>query len=107
MIKTGIGSQVLGRWVPIARQAWYKKYHEPLFLIETMVEPPHTGIVYKAASWLEVGMTSGTTFKRKMSRALLRQALVNDTGAHAERAKIILESGYEAYGWKQVVASPT
>src|SRR3989442_14001658 len=104
MIKTGLGSQVLGRWVPIARQAWFKKYGEPLFLIETMVEPPHTGVVYKAASWLAIGMTSGTTFKRKMSRGLLKQALETDTGKHKARAELILSKCYEAYGWKQVEA---
>lgn len=57
------GSQVLSLLCKLAPTEWKKKYGDPLYLLETLVEPPHQGTVYLASNWRFVGMTKGTEFQ--------------------------------------------
>jgi len=58
-----LGTKVLSKFVKESRKEWRKKYNQDLMLIETLVEPPHTGVVYQASSWQMIGWTKGTSFK--------------------------------------------
>jgi hypothetical protein len=41
---------------------WQQKYGHPIYLLETFVEQPRfTGTCYRAAGWIEVGLTTGRT----------------------------------------------
>jgi len=53
------GSMVLSKLLKVARNEWYTKYGERLYLLETLVEPPFTGTVYLASGWEYIGDTSG------------------------------------------------
>lgn len=57
------GSQVLSLLCKLAPKEWEKKYNNKLVLLETLVERPHTGIVYKASNWRLIGLTKGTAYK--------------------------------------------
>lgn len=57
------GSATLGLLAKLAPKEWEAKYHDRLVLLETLVEPPHKGTIYKAAGWKLLGLTKGTRFK--------------------------------------------
>lgn len=57
------GSSVLGLLARLAPREWKSKYGDRLVLLETLVEPPHEGTIYKAAGWRLAGLTKGTRFK--------------------------------------------
>ncbi len=57
------GSSVLGLLARLAPREWENKYGDRLVLLETLVEPPHKGTIYKAAGWRLTGLTKGTQFK--------------------------------------------
>jgi len=58
-----LGTKVLSLFVKEGKKEWLNKYGDELSLIETLVEPPHTGKVYSASSWITVGKTKGAEFK--------------------------------------------
>ena len=54
-----LGSHVLGQLTrPIAAD-WQQRYSHAPWLMETYVEATRSGTVYRAANWIEVGMTAG------------------------------------------------
>lgn len=57
------GSQVLSLLCKLSPREWENKYNDKLVLLETLVEPPHKGTVYKAQGWSLVGLTKGSGFK--------------------------------------------
>lgn len=57
------GSKVLSMMVKEGSKLWYDKYGDKLVLLETLVEKPHTGLVYIASGWTYVGETKGTEFR--------------------------------------------
>lgn len=48
----------------VAISDWLERYNDPVRWLETLVELPRTGEVYKRAGYTEVGMTKGYTCKR-------------------------------------------
>ena len=93
MIKKGYGSKVLSLLGKRASKDWERIYGDKLMLLETMVEPPFVGTVYKSASWTLVGKTKGLTMNRRVSKSLHLH------GSPA-RAKRVREGTYEQYGYK-------
>jgi len=58
-----LGSKVLSLLCKVAPKEWKRKYGDELVLLETLVEPPHDGTVYRAAGWKLVGYTKGTEYR--------------------------------------------
>lgn len=57
-----LGSHLLGRVAARLSADWQQKYGHPIYLLETFVERPRfTGACYRAAGWIEVGLTTGRT----------------------------------------------
>jgi len=54
-----LGSHVLGQLARRVRGDWQHRYGLSPWLMETYVEAPRSGTVYRAANWIEVGMTAG------------------------------------------------
>ena len=81
-----LGSRVLGLCARHVVRDWPARFHHPLVLLETFVDPSRfVGTVYRAAGWTEVGMTrgfrrarggyhAGSTPKKVFVRALTRHA---------------------------------
>ena len=64
-----LASHVLGLIGRRLRADWWRKYAEPLSLVETFVDTSRfTGVCYRAASWLPVGETTGRTRQDRFSR---------------------------------------
>jgi len=71
MIERGYGGKALSLLQHTCVKDWQAKYGYRLLMLETMVEPPFTGNVYKSAGWMSVGSTKGQSFKRRASKGLL------------------------------------
>jgi hypothetical protein len=57
-----LASHLLGRVAARLSADWQQKYGHPIYLLETFVEVPRfTGTCYRAAGWVEVGLTTGRT----------------------------------------------
>lgn len=57
-----LASHLLARFVRGLCQAWPDKYGQPVWLLETFVDPRRfAGTVYRAANWVHVGSTQGFT----------------------------------------------
>jgi hypothetical protein len=55
-----LASHVTGKICRRLSQDWQKKYHHPVYLVETFVERGRfRGTCYKAANWVHVGITKG------------------------------------------------
>jgi len=54
-----LGSHVLGQLARRIQQDWQQRYGTAPWLMETYVEATRSGTVYRAANWIEVGMTAG------------------------------------------------
>lgn len=65
MEKTNFSSKILSLFVKEARKEWKMKFGDNLVLIETLIEPPYTGISYKSSGWIQVGKTKGLQFEWK------------------------------------------
>ena len=62
-----LGSRVLGLCARHLVRDWPARFHHPLVLLETFVDPSRfVGTVYRAAGWTELGMTRG--FRRVPGR---------------------------------------
>jgi hypothetical protein len=70
-----------------------RKFGDRLVLLETMVQPPFTGTVYKASGWKMVGKTKGTSFKSRPSKSLLLKG-------SKKRASLVKEGKYEEGNYK-------
>jgi len=58
------GQLVVTEFAKRIKDDWMKKYGDELIGLETLVEKPRTGEVYKRAGWVAVGETTGYTCKR-------------------------------------------
>ena len=97
MMVRGLGSRVLSALYKEAKRKWAEKYGDKLVLLDTFVEPPYDGTVYRASGWEYVGMTKGYKIKRPPSKSLLASVIDGKEGdAHRERAKLMLENPEEA-----------
>jgi hypothetical protein len=57
-----LASHLLGRVAARLSADWQQKYGHPLHLVETFVEQPRfAGTCYRAAGWVQVGLTTGRT----------------------------------------------
>ena len=55
-----LGSRILSLCLKRLSADWTEKYHHPVLLVETFVDPERFhGGVYRASNWQEVGMTRG------------------------------------------------
>ena len=54
-----LGSHVLGRLTRQIKGDWQQRYGAAPWLMESYVEATRSGTVYRAANWIEVGMTTG------------------------------------------------
>jgi hypothetical protein len=55
-----LASHILGHIGRRIRQDWQAKYQQPIWLLETFVDPQHfTGTCYRAANWIGLGQTRG------------------------------------------------
>ena len=54
-----LASHVLGQLARRIRGDWRDRYGLDPWLMETCVEAPHTGTSYRAANWIELGLTAG------------------------------------------------
>lgn len=61
--KTSLSSRILSIFIKEAKKEWFKKFGDKLVLIETLIEPPYSGVCYKASGWINVGETKGCQFK--------------------------------------------
>ncbi len=57
------GTKALSLLVKHGVKDWMSEYNTKLVLLETLVEAPHRGTVYKASGWIYVGKTKGYTIK--------------------------------------------
>jgi hypothetical protein len=95
-----VGSRVLALTERRATVDWPVRFGHPLLLLETFVDPRFHGGVYRAANWLELGMTQGYrriqggysdqagTPKRVFVRPLRRDSCARLT--HPERERLEL-----------------
>jgi len=57
-----LASHLLGRVAARLSADWQHKYGHPIYLLESFVEQPRfAGTCYRAAGWVEVGLTTGRT----------------------------------------------
>ncbi len=57
-----LASHLLGRVTARLSADWQQKYGHPIYLVESFVqEPRFAGTCYRAASWVQVGLTTGRT----------------------------------------------
>lgn len=57
-----LASHLLGRVAARLSADWQHKYGHPIYLLESFVEPSRfTGACYRAAGWVQVGLTTGRT----------------------------------------------
>jgi hypothetical protein len=57
-----LASHLLGRVTARLSCDWQRKYGHPVHLVETFVEQPRfKGACYRAAGWVQVGLTTGRT----------------------------------------------
>lgn len=55
-----LASHLLGRIAKNISQDWQKLYHHPVYWLETFVDTERfAGTCYKAANWIQLGLTSG------------------------------------------------
>jgi hypothetical protein len=57
-----LASHLLGRAAARLTADWQRKYGHPIYLLESFVDPSRfTGACYRAAGWVQVGLTTGRT----------------------------------------------
>jgi hypothetical protein len=92
---------------------WKEKYGDELILLETFVQPERDeeyqgnktrrGSCYRADNWMELGLTSGSSFKK--CPLLLWQKETGERGRIArENPKLAMET-YGNYGGKQYIVT--
>ena len=57
-------SSIMEGWEQVAPLHWKRKYGDIVIALETLVELPRTGEVYRRCGWNEIGITRGFTCKR-------------------------------------------
>lgn len=80
-----LASHLLGRVTARLSADWEQKYGHPIYLVESFVEEPRfAGLCYRAAGWVQVGLTTGRTRNddglkpRAARKALYLKALRSD-----------------------------
>ena len=73
-----------------AKQWWMERYGDTLRYMQTFIEPPRTGAVYKADNWIEIGITSGAPQH-------VRTLYGDEIDAHPEAERRVFKSGEIRY----------
>ncbi|MBV8121704.1 MAG: IS4 family transposase [Alphaproteobacteria bacterium] len=71
-----LGSHVLGQLACRIAGDWHQRYGTAPWLMETYVEATRSGTVYRAANWIEVGMTTGRGRQDRAGKGGLAQKRV-------------------------------
>jgi hypothetical protein len=65
-----LASHLLGRVARVIADDWRRRYGHPVVYLETFVEPARfRGTCYRAANWLELGLTTGRGKDDRTNRA--------------------------------------
>jgi hypothetical protein len=74
-----LATHILARIARRIAEDWQQRYHHPLHLLETFVQPDRfRGTCYQAANWLRVGQTTGRTRQSQRHRDNAVHAPVKD-----------------------------
>ena len=74
-----LASHILARVAQQIASDWQRRYHHPLYALETFVEPGRfRGACYRAANWIHVGQTTGRTRQSQRHRDHAVHAPVKD-----------------------------
>jgi hypothetical protein len=80
-----LASHLLGRVARTLSSDWQRKYNHPICFVETFVDPERNrGTCYRAANWVELGMTTGrgkdapTRQQNRSKKQVLGLPLVRD-----------------------------
>ena len=96
-----LGSRVLGLCARHLVRDWPARFHHPLVLLETFVDPSRfVGTVYRAAGWTEVGMTRGFRRVRGGYRAgsTPKKVLVRPLKVAPDELDTALRAWFSAHG---------
>jgi Domain of unknown function (DUF4338)/Transposase Tn5 dimerisation domain/Transposase DNA-binding len=72
-----LASHVLGQLARRIGQDWRDRYGITPWLMETCVAAPHAGICYRAANWIELGLTAGRGRQDRANKARPGKTTVN------------------------------
>jgi len=81
-----LASHVLGQLVRRIGRDWQDRYGHQPWLMETCVEASHAGTCYRAANWIELGLTAGRGRQDRENKAGDKQARVKQ--ARVEQARV-------------------
>ena len=74
-----LASHILAQIAQRIAADWQRRYHHPLYVLETFVEPGRfRGACYQAANWVHVGQTTGRTRQSQRHRDHAVHAPVKD-----------------------------
>ncbi len=81
IVKTepNLGTQILKLARNTIKQDYKKRYGDNLLGIVTFVEPPRTGVIYKADNWDYLGKTQGIEVKRRGKDWINKQYIQGET----------------------------
>jgi hypothetical protein len=92
-----LASHVLGQLAQRVRKDWKERYNHSPWLLETFVDASRPGSCYRAANWIEVGMTTGRgrqdsahareESKRPRGETLLRQGFGGKSSSKPRRRR--------------------
>jgi len=78
-ITAALASHILAQIAQRIDADWHRRYHHPLYLLETFVEQDRfRGACYQAANWVHVGQTTGRTRQSRRHRDHAVHAPVKD-----------------------------
>jgi hypothetical protein len=64
-----LASHILAQIAKRIQGDWQGRYHHPIYLLETFVQPDRfRGACYQAANWIRVGQTTGRTRQNQHHR---------------------------------------
>lgn len=93
-------SKVLSLLIKAAKKEWKKQYKDELVLLETFVEPPRTGILYKASGWELIGMTKGDSIRATIEQHGFSSGYNWDGGHHKTTKKYVFLKPLHRY-WRR------
>jgi hypothetical protein len=114
-----LASHVLGRMARAISPDWQRVYGHPIYWLETFVDPQRfRGTCYRAANWVELGVTTGrgkddqTHRPNRPIKQVLGYALVKDFRQRLSRlpvastpASLAHVQGHEPFGLQLVLAA--
>ena len=98
------GSKTLSLLLKEAPREWEKQYKDKLVLLETFVEPPREGTIYKANGWISIGLTKGDSTRSTIEQCGFSSGnnWKNDGGHFEVTKKLVFIKPLHRY-WKRVL----